>query len=72
MVKGIRDGEGGWPSDPQTLKARVLKAWEDIPLESFRELVRSYRVRLEAIHSVDGNRHRSGLGTSYILLKIFE
>ena len=57
MVKGIRDGEGGWPSDPQTLKVRVLKAWEDIPLSSFKELLRSYRVRLEAIHSVDGNRH---------------
>ena len=57
MVKGIRDSDDGWPSDPQTLKARVLQAWEEIPLESFRELVRSYRVRLEAIHSVDGNRH---------------
>ena len=57
MVKRIRDGEGGWPSDPQHLKDRVLQAWDDIPLASFRELVRSYRVRLEAIHSVDGNRH---------------
>ena len=57
MVKGIRDGEGGWPSDPQTLKARVLQAWKDIPLSSFKELIKSYRVRLEAIHSVDGNRH---------------
>ena len=57
MVKGIRDSDDGWPSDPQTLKARVLQAWEDIPLSSFKELLRSYRVRLEAIHSVDGNRH---------------
>ena len=57
MVKGIRDSDDGWPSDPQVLKDRVLKAWDDIPIESFRELIRSYRVRLEAIHSVDGNRH---------------
>ena len=57
MVKRIRDDDDGWPSDPQTLKARVLQAWDDIPLTSFRELMRSYRVRLEAIHSVDGNRH---------------
>ena len=28
-----------------------------VPLESFRELVRSYRVRLQAINSVDGDRH---------------
>ena len=57
MIRRIRDGEGGWPSNPQDLKARVLQAWDDIPLDSFRELIRSYRVRLEAIHSVDGNRH---------------
>jgi hypothetical protein len=57
MVKGIRNSDAGWPSNPEELKARVLQAWDDIPLESFRELMRSYRVRLEAIHSVDGNRH---------------
>ena len=57
MVKSIRDSDDGWPSTPETLKARVLQAWDDIPLESFRELMRSYRIRLEAIHSVDGNRH---------------
>ena len=57
MVKRIRDSDDGWPSTPQTLKAAVLQAWDDIPLESFRELVRSYRVRLEDIHSVDDNRH---------------
>ena len=49
MVKRIRDGEGGWPSNPEELKVRVLAAWDAIPLESFRELVRSYRIRLEAI-----------------------
>ena len=57
MVKGIRDGEGGWPSDPELLKQRVIAAWDAIPLESFRELVRSYRIRLETIVSVDGDRH---------------
>ena len=57
MVKSIRDGDGGWPRDPQALKERVLQAWDDIPIESFRELVRSYRLRLRAILSVGGNRH---------------
>ena len=57
MVKWIRDGEGGWPADPELLKVRVLAAWDAVPLESFRELVRSYRVRLEAILSVRGDRH---------------
>ena len=57
MVKWIRDGDGAWPRDPETLKQRVIEAWDAIPIESFRELVRSYRVRLEAIHSVNGDRH---------------
>ena len=57
MVKWIRDGEGGWPANPERLKERVLEAWDRIPLESFRELVRSYRVRLQAIVSVNGDRH---------------
>ena len=57
MVKAIRDGEGGWPANAEDLKARVLAAWDAIPLESFRELVRSYRIRLETIHSVNGDRH---------------
>ena len=57
MVSWIRDSDGGWPARPEDLKTKVLEAWDEIPLESFRELVRSYRVRLEAIHSVDGDRH---------------
>ena len=34
---------------PRTLliKVKVLEAWDAIPLESFRELIRSYRIRLE-------------------------
>ena len=57
MVKAIRDSDDGWPRDPETLKQRVLQAWDDIPLDSFRELARSYRLRLQAILSVGGNRH---------------
>ena len=57
MVKGIRDSDEGWPSDPEILKGRVIEAWDSIPLESFRELIRSYRFRLMAIHSANGDRH---------------
>ena len=57
MVRWIRDSDGGWPRRPEILKAKVLDAWAAVPLESFRELVRSYRVRLEAINSVRGDRH---------------
>ena len=57
MVRWIRDSDDGWPTDPQELKAQVMAAWEAVPLASFRELMRSYRIRLEAIHSVNGDRH---------------
>ena len=57
MVRWIRDSDDGWPRLAEDLKAKVLEAWDAIPLESFRELIRSYRIRLEAIHSVDGDRH---------------
>ena len=57
MVKWMRQHDDGWPRDPETLKQRVLEAWDAVPLESFRELVRSYRVRLMAIHSVKDDRH---------------
>ena len=57
MVKWMRRHENGWPRDPETLKQRVLEAWDAVSLESFRELLRSYRVRLMAIHSVKGDRH---------------
>ena len=57
MVRWIRDSDGGWPTDPELLKVKVLQAWDAIPLSSFRELVRSYRIRLLAIHSVHGDRH---------------
>ena len=57
MVRWIRDGDGGWPADPELLKVRVLAAWDAVTMDSFRELLRSYRVRLQAIHSVGGGRH---------------
>ena len=57
MVRWIRDSDGGWPRRPEDLKAKVLEAWDAVSLDSFRELLRSYRVRLEAIHSVNGDRH---------------
>ena len=56
-VSTLRDSNGGWPANPEDLKVKVLEAWDAVPLSSFRELVRSYRVRLQAIHSVDGDRH---------------
>ena len=57
MVRWIRDSDDGWPARPEDLKVKVLEAWDAVPLESFRELVRSYRVCLQAIHSVGGDRH---------------
>ena len=57
MVCLVYDSDGGWPEDAEALKAKVLAAWDAIPLESFKELARSYRVHLQAIHSVGGDRH---------------
>ena len=57
MVRWVRDSGGGWPADAPALKQKVMESWDAIPLESFRELVRSYRVRLQSIYSVDGDRH---------------
>ena len=57
MVKWMRNHADGWPRDPETLKQRVLQAWDAVSLESFRNLVRAYRLRLLAIHSVAGDRH---------------
>ena len=57
MVRWVRDSDGGWPTNPEDLKVKVLQAWDAVPLASFRELFRSYRIRLVAIHSVHGDRH---------------
>ena len=55
MVQDI--AKGGWPKTPEDLMDAVLRAWDNVSLDSFRELVRSYRQRLMAIHSRDGDRH---------------
>ena len=57
MVTWIKNHDDGWPKSPEELKQRVLDAWDAVPLDSFRELLRSYRMRLTAIHSVNGDRH---------------
>ena len=57
MVKWMRSHRDGWPRDPETLKQRVLEAWDAVSLESFRKFIRGYRLRLLAIHSVQGGRH---------------
>ena len=57
MVRWIRDSDGGWPTNPEELKQKVLQAWDAVSLGSFRELLRSYRWRLIAIMSVHGDRH---------------
>jgi len=57
MVRWIRDSDGGWPANPEDLKAKVLQAWDAVSLGAFRELLRSYRYRLETIASVTGDRH---------------
>ena len=35
----------------------IVLVWDNVSIDSFRELVRSYRQRLMAIHSRDGDRH---------------
>ena len=39
------------------LKVAILRAWENVKIESFIELVRSYKQRLLVILSVGGDRH---------------
>ena len=52
MVRWIRDSDGGWPKEAEALKQKVLEVWDTIPLESFRELVRSYRACASAGNSL--------------------
>ena len=51
--------KGGWPKNNKDLMAAVLRAWDNVKMESFLELVRSYKQRLMAILSVKGDRHPS-------------
>jgi len=55
MVKSI--ARTGWPTSPDALKAAVLQAWDDVSLESIRQLMMSYRIRLMCIESTGGDRH---------------
>ena len=55
MVQDI--AKGGWPKTTEDLMDAVVRAWDNVSIDSFRELVRSYRQRLMAIHSRDGDRH---------------
>lgn len=43
---------GGWPNNIDDLKTAVLQAWDNISLDSFLELIRSYKHRLLSILSV--------------------
>lgn len=47
----------GWPTTPEELISAAKRAWANVSVDSFRELCRSYRQRLLAIHSVNGDRH---------------
>ena len=55
MVGNI--SRGGWLTTLEGLMTSVRLSWHNVSLESFRELCRSYRQRLLAIHSVNGDRH---------------
>ena len=57
MCHDISRMSGGWPNNPEDLKDAVLRAWDNVSMDSFLELVRSYRQRLLAIVSVGGDRH---------------
>ena len=48
---------GSWLTTPEELISAAKRAWANVSVDSFRELCRSYRQRLLAIHSVNGDRH---------------
>ena len=57
MVKKLMMRRGGWPKTPQALRDATVEAWNEISLESFRELILGYRTRLRCVLSVNGDRH---------------
>ena len=57
MVRKLCRRAGGWPRTPGDLRTVLGEVWDDISLESFRELVLGYRARLMCVLSVQGNRH---------------
>ena len=46
MVEDICSRQGDWTKNPDDLKVFVLEAWNNVSLDSFKELVRSYKHRL--------------------------
>ena len=48
MVQDI--AKGGWPKTTEDLMDAVVRAWDNVSIDAFRELVRSHRQRLKAIH----------------------
>ena len=57
MVRKLSLRRGGWPRRPEDLRVALADVWEEISLESFRELVLGYRARLMCVLSVKGDRH---------------
>ena len=57
IVKKISKRPGGWPKRPEELREAAVQAWDEISLESFRELILGYRARLKCVLSVGGDRH---------------
>ena len=57
IVKKMSTSDQGWPNRPEDLRRAAVNAWNEVSLDSFRELILGYRNRLECICSVDGDRH---------------
>ena len=57
MCEDISNSSGGWPRTPDELMETVLLAWDNVSIDGFRELIRSYKQRLISIVSVNGDRH---------------
>ena len=49
--------KGGWVKNTEDLLDAVLISWDNVDMNSFRELVRSYRHHVMTICSVEGDRH---------------
>ncbi len=55
MIRSIE--RNGWPTNPDALKEAVVQAWNDVSLDSIRQLMVGYRIRLMCIESAGGDRH---------------
>ena len=54
----IHDSDGGWPDQAEVLKENVICDMGDDTCILFRSLCRSFHIRLETIHFVNGDRDR--------------